>query len=253
MSNSPEQTARTPLQPTTAMVIGASTGIGRGVVDLLADDGSQIAAFDLPQATWPTNEPRPQVSRFNMDVTNTTSISDGLAAATDTLGEIDAVINCAGVLGTVGPAVNETLERFEHLLRINLVGAFALSQTVLPMLAERRYGRLVHVASIAGKEGNPFMTGYSASKAGLIGMVKALGKEYAQTNVTVNAIAPASIETPLTAGMTPEQRETQRQLVPMRRFGTTTEAAELIRFIISPEASFTTGFVYDLSGGRASY
>jgi 2-dehydro-3-deoxy-L-rhamnonate dehydrogenase (NAD+) len=235
------------------MVVGASSGIGRAVVELLAADGVRVAACDLPDAHWPTDRPAARVSRFDLDVTDVHSVHTAVAAAIETLDGLDAVVNCAGVLGSVLPGADEPVEQFERLLRINLVGAFTISQAVLPVMAGRGFGRLVHIASMAGKDGNPRMTGYSASKAGLIGMVKALGKEYAKTGVTVNAIAPASIETPLIAGMTPQRQETQRRLVPMGRFGTPAEAAALIRFVISPDASFTTGFVYDLSGGRATY
>jgi NAD(P)-dependent dehydrogenase (short-subunit alcohol dehydrogenase family) len=235
------------------LVVGASSGIGRAVVDLLAESGATVAACDLPGATWPTDEPGESVTRFPIDVTDVESVEAAVRSAVADLGGLDAVVNCAGFLGSVVPAAEEPMEQIERLLRVNLLGAFAVSRAVLPVMAANGFGRLVHVASMAGKDGNPQMTGYSASKAGVIGMVKALGKEYADTGVTVNAIAPASIETPLIAGMTPERQEVQRRLVPMGRFGTPAEAAALIRYVISPEASFTTGFVHDLSGGRATY
>jgi 2-dehydro-3-deoxy-L-rhamnonate dehydrogenase (NAD+) len=236
-----------------AIVVGAASGIGRAVVDLLADSGAAVAACDLLGASWATDTPGASVARFSIDVTSIQSVEMAVCNAVAHLDGLDAVVNCAGILGHVIPAVDEPYEQFARLLRVNLLGAFVVSRAVLPIMAANGFGRLVHVASMAGKDGNPQMAGYSASKAGVIGMVKALGKEYADTGVTINAIAPAGIDTPMIAGLTPERQEVQRQLVPMGRFGTAAEAAALIRYVISPEASFTTGFVYDLSGGRASY
>src|SRR5690606_31665265 len=130
---------------------------------------------------------------------------------------------------------------------------FAVTRTALAHLVPQGFGRIIHIASIAGKEGNPQMAAYSASKAGVIGMVKAIGREYAASGVTVNAIAPASIDTPLIQGMTAERREVQKSLIPMGRFGTAEEIAGLVAYIASPDSSFTTGFVFDASGGRATY
>jgi 3-oxoacyl-[acyl-carrier protein] reductase len=234
-----------------AIVVGAASGIGRAVTELLTDCGAAVAACDLPGASWADDASG--VARFPIDVTSTHSVEAAVRDAVAHLDGIDAVVNCAGILGSVRPAVEEPYEQFERLLRVNLLGAFAVTRAVLPIMIANGFGRLVHVASMAGKDGNAQMAGYSASKAGVIGMVKALGKEYADSGVTINAIAPAGIDTPMIAGLTPERQEVQRQLVPMGRFGTAGEAAALIRYVISPEASFTTGFVYDLSGGRASY
>jgi 3-oxoacyl-[acyl-carrier protein] reductase len=236
-----------------ALVVGASSGIGRAVVKLLAECGAAVVAGDLPGASWPTDATDRSVLRVPVDVTDVAGVELAVHDAIAELDGIDAVVNCAGILGGVVPGAEEPLEQFERLLRVNLLGAFAISRTVLPTMAANGFGRLVHIASMAGKDGNPQMVGYSASKAGVIGMVKALGREYAGTGVTVNAIAPAGIDTPMIAGMTPERQEVQRRLVPMGRFGRPEEAAALIRYVISPEASFTTGFVYDLSGGRATY
>jgi 2-dehydro-3-deoxy-L-rhamnonate dehydrogenase (NAD+) len=236
-----------------AIVVGAASGIGRAVVDLLAESGAAVAACDLPGASWATDEPGESVARFPIDVTAVESVEAAVHGAVAHLDGLDAVVNCAGILGRALPAIEESYEQFERLLQVNLLGAFAVSRAVLPLMAANGFGRLVHVASMAGKDGNPQMAGYSASKAGVIGMVKALGKEYADRGVTINAIAPAGIDTPMIAGLTPERQEVQRRLVPMGRFGTPVEAAALIRYVISLEASFTTGFVFDLSGGRASY
>ena len=235
------------------VVVGGSSGMGAAAVPVLRAAGARVAAFDLPRAVWPQDVADAAELAGVVDVTDEPTIESALTQAREALGGIDAVVNCAGILGAVVPGIEETVADIQRLLSINLLGAFAVSRQALPAMINQGYGRIVHIASIAGKEGNPQMTGYSASKAGMIAMVKSLGKEYAASGVTVNAIAPASIETPLIQGMTPERREVQKSLIPARRFGTAEEVAHLIRFIVSPEASFTTGFVFDASGGRATY
>ena len=142
---------------------------------------------------------------------------------------------------------------FRRVLEINLIGAFVLSQAVLGALREAGYGRILHIASIAGKEGNAGMVSYSASKAGLIGMVKSMGKEYAQEGITVNALAPAVIWTPMVEAMPQSQVDYMTQRIPMGRLGRLEEVAEMAAWIVSPAASFTTGFTFDLTGGRATY
>lgn len=233
------------------LVFGAASGIGRAVADRLARAGASVAGADLPHAHWP--EAGGPEHRIAVDVSEEQTVAAAVETCLRTLGGLDAVVNCAGVLGRVQPAAEETAEEFERTLRINLIGAFTISRIVLPIMAEQGFGRLVHISSTAGKEGVAHMTGYSASKAGILGLVKALGKEYATTGVTVNAVAPATIETPLLKGMSPERQQKQRALIPMGRFGTPDEAAALIEYILSPAASFTTGFAFDLSGGRATY
>ncbi|MER7922351.1 SDR family NAD(P)-dependent oxidoreductase [Streptomyces sp. NPDC096057] len=253
MSISPGTTPRASLAGYRTLIVGAASGMGRAVVDLLGAEGARIVVCDLPSVTWhgPAED---VVRRLPIDVGDQATVTEAVAHGVELLGGgLDAVVNCAGVLGQVSAGAEESYEQFERLLRVNLLGAFAVSRAVLPVMAQAGFGRLVHIASIAGKDGNPRMTGYSASKAGVIGMVKALGKEYAPTGVTVNAIAPGLVETPLVAAMEPRDRERQMSLVPMGRIGTVAEIAALVRYVISPEASFTTGFVYDASGGRAVY
>jgi NAD(P)-dependent dehydrogenase (short-subunit alcohol dehydrogenase family) len=232
------------------VVVGAGNGIGAGVAELLLASGAVVAGSDLPSV----EPPRPDLAGWlPVDLTDPASVRELAGSATRTLGRLDGVVNCAGILGDPAPAAEEPIEHFEHVVRVNLTGAFALSQAVLPVMAAAGYGRLLHIASMAGKDGNAGMTGYSASKAGLMGMVKALGKEYATTGVTVNAVAPTMVETTLIRGMSDEQVARLRTLIPMGRLGTVAEVAALVRWAISPAASFTTGFTYDLSGGRATY
>lgn len=233
------------------LVTGAASGIGEAVVRRLAGRGARVAAADLPGA-FARAASRPELA-FDVDIADEPAVTELVRRGVEALGGLDAVVNCAGVLGPVSAAPELTVAEFESVLRVNLTGCFVLSRAVLPRLAAAGFGRLVHFASIAGKDGNPGMCAYSASKAGVLGLVKSLGKEYAASGVTVNAIAPGIVDTPLLAGMTDERRAAQRNLVPMGRLGTVDEAAALVEYVISPEASFTTGFAFDLSGGRAVY
>ncbi|MGY3317325.1 SDR family NAD(P)-dependent oxidoreductase [Arthrobacter sp. TE12232] len=230
-------------------VVGAASGMGQATAELLARKGNRVVSADLATANWPSHESRyPQLS---IDISDGRSVKDAVKHATSLLGGMDVVVNTAGILGKIQPSAEETLDEFDKLIRVNLTGAFALSQAVLPQMAANGFGRLIHFSSTAGKEGVPGMTGYSASKAGITGLVKALAKEYATTGVTINAIAPGKIATPLISGKPPTAEDLQR--IPMRRLGTPEEAAALVEYIASPEASYTTGFVFDLSGGRAVY
>lgn len=231
------------------LVIAAGSGMGAAIVERLRAGGALVAAADLDGPSWR------ETDRANLivDVTDAESVDAAVAASVSRFGGLDVVVNCAGILGPVEPTHLATTETFRRIMEVDLVGAFHVTRAAIPALLESPSGRLIHVASIAGKEGNPQMSAYSAAKAGVIGLVKAVGKEYAATSMTVNAIAPASIDTPLLLGMSAERRAVQQSLIPMGRFGTVEEVAALVEFIGSDDASFTTGFVYDLSGGRATY
>ncbi|MFJ8350731.1 SDR family NAD(P)-dependent oxidoreductase [Streptomyces sp. NPDC094153] len=233
-----------------AVVVGASSGMGAAIVETLRTQGIKTLALDLTSASWGD-----EVAGMTgpVDVTDVASVESALKGAEEAFGAVEIVVNCAGILGPVAPTVETSQETFERIVDLNLGGAFTVTRAALELMLPRGYGRIVHIASVAGKEGNPQMAAYSASKAGVIGMVKAVGKEYAASGVTVNAVAPASVETPLIQGMTPERQEVQKSLIPMHRFGTVQEIAHLVSYIVSPQASFTTGFVYDASGGRADY
>lgn len=234
-----------------AVVVGAFSGMGAAVARRLHDRGVVVAGLDLPTAPWPETA-TPQ-HRIAVDMSDATSVDQAFREAHTRLGGMEIVVNCAGILGPVTSAQETEQSTFEKVVAVNLGGSFAVTRAALDHVVPAGYGRIVHIASIAGKEGNPQMAAYSASKAGMIGMVKAVAKECATSGVTVNAVAPASIETPLISDMTPERQEVQKDLIPAGRFGTVDEIAALIEYIVSPEASFTTGFVYDASGGRAVY
>jgi NAD(P)-dependent dehydrogenase (short-subunit alcohol dehydrogenase family) len=231
------------------LVVGAASGIGAATARRLGSNGHRVIGADLPSSRWP--DPRNTDTQLGIDITDNQSVQAVVVEAVSLLGGLDVVVNTAGILGKIQPSSEESVEEFDLLLRVNLTGAFALSKAVLPVMAENGFGRLIHFSSTAGKEGVQGMTGYSASKAGITGLVKALAKEYAAAGITINAIAPGKIDTPLLNGKAPTAEDLMK--IPMRRLGTAEEAAALVEFIASREASYTTGFVFDLSGGRAVY
>ena len=243
----------------TAVVVGGADGIGRASATLLSQRGARVACLDrnldgaqgLVDALGPD---APEAIALEMDVTDDRAVVAAIGEAERRLGPIAVLVNSAGITGVTDRRSQDVdVEDFDLVCRINLRGAFLLSRAVLPRMVSQGYGRVLHVASIAGKEGNAGMVAYSASKAGLIGMVKAQGKEYGETGVTVNALAPAVIRTAMVDAMPRTQVSYMTDRIPMRRTGTLTEAAEMICWIVSPGCSFTTGFTFDLSGGRAVY
>lgn len=237
-------------------VIGAGSGIGRAAARHLATLGCRVAVLDLDEAAAAETARGHGgvVCSARLDVTDAAGAQFGLAAAREALGGIDAVANCAGITGRTNvKVVDVDLADFDLVYRINLLGALIVSQSALPGMVEQGFGRLLHVASIAGKDGNAGMAAYSATKAGLIGLVKVMGKEYAETGVTINALAPAVIQTPMVEALPETQVRYMTEKIPMKRTGTLEEVSQMIAWIISPACSFTTGFTFDLSGGRAVY
>jgi 2-dehydro-3-deoxy-L-rhamnonate dehydrogenase (NAD+) len=243
----------------TFVVVGAASGIGRAAAELLGQRGARVACLDMDEAGVAETASSVaaaggQALSGRIDVTQPDTIGPAFQAVTERWGQLHGLVNCAGITGMTNLRSHEVpLDDFDRVVRVNLYGSFLLSQAVLPLMLPYGYGRVLHVASIAGKEGNAGMVSYSASKAGIIGMVKSQGKEYATTGITVNALAPAVIQTPLVDRMPPEQVEYMTSRIPMQRCGTLTEVAELISWILSPAASYITGFTFDLSGGRATY
>ena len=188
------------------------------------------------------------------DVSDDATITPALDAAERAFGQIHGLVNCAGITGRTNIRAHEVdMADFDAVYRINLRGAMVLSKAVLPRMLKHNYGRLLHVASIAGKDGNAGMAAYSSTKAGLIGLVKSLGKDYAETGVTINALAPAVIRTPMVEALPEATIKYMTDKIPMKRCGTLDEVAAMAAFIVSPENSFTTGFTFDLTGGRATY
>lgn len=241
------------------IVVGAGRGIGRAAALELAAQGTAVACVDSDgdSAQAVAGEIKAGGGRSiagRLDVTQKGTIAPAVEKAASAFGRLDALVNCAGITGRTNIAAHEVdPEDFDLVYRVNLRGAFLLSQVVLPYMLKRRYGRVLHVASIAGKEGNAGMTAYSATKAGLIGMVKSMAKDYVEHGITINALAPAVIRTPMVDALPQATVDYMTAKIPMRRCGELTEAAQMIAWIVSPACSFTTGFTFDLSGGRATY
>jgi NAD(P)-dependent dehydrogenase (short-subunit alcohol dehydrogenase family) len=241
------------------IVVGAGRGIGRAAALELAAQGTAVACFDSDPETaqkvaGEIKAGGGKAIGAHLDVTQPGSMRPAVEKAAAEFRRIDALVNCAGITGRTNiPAHEVDPEDFDLVYRVNLRGALLLSQVVLPHMLTQRYGRILHVASIAGKEGNAGMTAYSATKAGLIGMVKSMAKDYVEQGITINALAPAVIRTPMVDALPQATVDYMTAKIPMRRCGELEEAAQMIAWIVSPACSFTTGFTFDLTGGRATY
>ena len=230
-----------------ALVTGGSSGIGAAVARRMRDEGAHVATLDLHLET------ADGVLALTGDVSRSADVDAAVARARDELGPIEILVCSAGVAGASLPTVEVTDEEWRHVMGINADGVFFCNRAVLPGMVERGYGRIVNVASIAGKEGNPMAGAYSASKAAVIAMTKAIGKDVARTGVIVNCVAPAVIETAMLEGMSQEHIDYMVERIPMGRMGEPEEVAALICWLASEECSFSTGATYDISGGRAVY
>jgi 2-dehydro-3-deoxy-L-rhamnonate dehydrogenase (NAD+) len=230
-----------------ALVTGASSGIGAAVAQRMLTEGARVASLDL-KAVAPDG-----VLAFAGDVSRSADVDAAVERVREELGPIDVLVCSAGVPGASLPTVEVTDEEWRRVLGINADGVFFCNRAVIPGMVERGYGRIVNVASIAGKEGNPMAGAYSASKAAVIAMTKAIGKDVARTGVIVNCVAPAVIETPILDGITQEHIDYMIERIPMGRMGEPEEVAALICWLASEECSFSTGATYDISGGRAVY
>ncbi|MEO8907323.1 MAG: SDR family NAD(P)-dependent oxidoreductase [Microbacteriaceae bacterium] len=241
------------------IVVGAGSGIGRAVSGLLAARGANVVCLDRDRdsATQTAERIAEQGGSADggyCDVSVEESVAKAFADVMHRHGRIDGLLNCAGITGTTGTTVDGVdVADFDQVYSVNLRGSFLVTKHVIGYMVARKYGRIVHMASVAGKEGNAGMGAYSATKAGVIGLVKAVGKEYATSGVTINAIAPAVIDTPMVAAMPPEQVRYMTDKIPMHRLCSLPEISELAAFCLSSACSFTTGFVFDATGGRATY
>ncbi|MCM4155755.1 SDR family NAD(P)-dependent oxidoreductase [Gramella sp. AN32] len=239
-----------------AVITGAASGIGLGISKKLLESGAKIALLDIDQEGLEEafKDFKNSVMLYSVNITHSRAVEGVLNNILDEWGQIDILINCAGMTGitnTQSHLVDE--ENLREVFELNFMGAFMMTKLVIPHMLDRNYGRILHLASIAGKEGNAGMLAYSASKAAVIGMTKVQGKEYAETGITVNALAPAVIKTPLVEAMPDEQVTYMTEKIPMKRCGTLAEVADTALYIVSRRNSFTTGFTFDLSGGRATY
>lgn len=237
-----------------AVVTGGASGIGEAIARRIAAEGGQVAIFDLDPIGLERVARDCGAFPVQVDVSVEESIKHGLAEVAARFGRLDIAVNSAGIVGPTSTRITEySSQDFQRVLQVNLFGSFYLVRHSIPHMLAHNYGRILLISSMAGKEGNPGMVGYSTAKAGVIGLVKAIGKEYAETGITVNGIAPAVIRTPMNEHTSPEQLKYLTERIPMKRLGTVDEAAGLACWIVSEEASFTTGFIFDLSGGRATY
>jgi len=239
-----------------AIITGGASGIGLATAIRLSSEGVKIALLDTDEEGLQTAKAElvGEAITIQTDIRSEDSVQAAIAQILDTFGQIDIAVNAAGIVGqTNTKIVDVPVSDFRKVYEVNLQGSFVLAKALLPHMVKRNYGRILLIASIAGKEGNAGMVSYSATKAGVIGLVKSIGKEYADTGITINSLAPAVIETPMVAKMPQEQIDYMTSKIPMNRCGTLDEVVSAIRFIISPENSYTTGFCFDLSGGRATY
>jgi 2-dehydro-3-deoxy-L-rhamnonate dehydrogenase (NAD+) len=240
------------------IVTGAGRGIGAAIAERLAREGTQIAVADIDEEAAGRQAERLRRSGgdafvVRVDVADPASAREMVETVVSRTGRVDVLVNNAGIAGTSVPVVDYPIEEWRRVLSIDLDGVFYCTKAVLPHMLSRGSGRIVNIASIAGKEGNPNLAAYSAAKAGVIGFTKSLGKELATTGILVNCVTPAVIETEIVKQVTPETASYLISKIPMGRIGRPEEVAALVTWLCSDECSFSTGAVFDLSGGRATY
>jgi 2-dehydro-3-deoxy-L-rhamnonate dehydrogenase (NAD+) len=238
-----------------AVVTGGASGIGLAVAARIVAEGGEVLLWDLDQRRLEdaTSKLGGKARARRVDVTDPDDVERAAEEAIAAMVRIDALICSAGIAGPTASLIGYPIGEWKRVFDVNVNGLFYCNRFVAREMKARGYGRIVNIASIAGKEGNPNASAYSASKAAVIGLTKSLGKELAKDGVTVNAVTPATIDTPILEQVTPEFIAYMRSKIPMERFGTVEEAASLVCWLASRECSFSTGAVFDLSGGRATY
>ena len=238
------------------MITGAGSGLGIAVSKKLNALGVSLALCDINAGALQAlaKELGGNSHYYTLNIAEEAEVTNVVAQIEKDFGKIDVLINSAGITGETNIKSHDvSTENLKKVFDVNFMGSYYTSKAVLPLMLKENYGRILHIASIAGKEGNAGMLAYSASKAAVIGMTKVQGKEYAETGITINALAPAVIRTPLVEAMPEAQVKYMTDKIPMKRCGTLEEVAEMVAWIVSPHCAFTTGFTFDLSGGRATY
>ena len=238
-----------------AIVTGGAAGIGFAIAQRLAASGAHVSLWDRDEGALAkareTLGGRTHVAK--VDVTDENHVKDAFALTLQALGQVDALVCSAGITGPNTTVAEYPLADWKQVLDINLTGLFLCNKTVVPHMQKRDYGRIVNIASVAGKEGNPNASAYSASKAGVISLTKSLGKELAKTGIRVNCVTPAAVKTGMFAQMTQQHIDFMLSKIPMARFGLVEEIAALVSWLCTEDCAFSTGAVFDLSGGRATY
>jgi len=239
------------LENRVAAVTGGARGIGYAIAERFRRSGAKLALWDLDGA----EEAAVKLGGIGVrvDVTDAAGVAEAVQETERRLGPIDILVASAGITGPNRTVADYPVDSWRLVIEVNLTGVFLCNRAVVPGMTKRNYGRIVNIASVAGKEGNPNAAAYSASKAGVIGLTKSLGKELAATGVRVNCVAPAVVKTDLLAQMTEQHIQFMLSKIPMGRFGTVEEVAALVAWLASEDCSFSTGAVFDLSGGRATY
>jgi NAD(P)-dependent dehydrogenase (short-subunit alcohol dehydrogenase family) len=235
-----------------AVITGAASGIGLAVARRLASEGASISGWDISQASLDSSG-EVFAQKICVDQSNEEAVGAATRAAIEAFGNIDVLVVSAGITGPNVPLADYPCDEWRKVMDVNVNGAFYVNRAVVPHMISRSYGRIINIASVAGKEGNPNASAYSASKAAVIGMTKSLGKELARTGISVNAVTPAAVRTAIFDQMTPAHIDFMLSKIPMGRFGTVDENAALIAWLASRECSFSSGAVFDISGGRSTY
>jgi 3-oxoacyl-[acyl-carrier protein] reductase len=240
-----------------AVVTGGARGLGYSIAERIVLSGGSVSLWDVDAAKLADADKQlseaEHIATATLDLTESASVQAATEATVSRFGKIDILINNAGITGGNAATWEIDPAAWRRVIEVNLVGSFLTSRSIVPVMLRQGYGRIVNVASVAGKEGNPNASHYSASKAGLIGLTKSLGKELASRGILVNCVTPAAANTDLFAQMTPEHIEYMRSKIPMNRFVEPREVAALVCWLASEDCSFSTGAVFDMSGGRATY